>query len=76
LDIIDGDERLKPFYRDLTPEDYPKIRNIVSRLFDWQMWQSPNGSNIDTIISGNKKMVKTWFKDKGLTTGYLLGADE
>ncbi|MDZ4122478.1 MAG: hypothetical protein U1C33_08650, partial [Candidatus Cloacimonadaceae bacterium] len=75
LDITDSDDRLKPFYRDLSPDDFTKIRSIVSRLFNWQLWQSPANSEIDNIISGNKSTVKTWFRAKGLTTGYLLGAE-
>jgi hypothetical protein len=33
-------------------------------------------SDIDRILADNKSEVKKYFRDKGLTTGYLLGATE
>jgi hypothetical protein len=76
LDILDSDEKAKIFYRELPDSDFLKIGNIVSRLYNWQMWASPKDSEIDTIIAGNKKTIKEWFRNKGLTVSYLLGASE
>jgi len=33
-------------------------------------------SEIDNMIAGSKSKVKDWFKNKGLTTGYLFGTPE
>lgn len=74
LEIHDSDEREKPFYRELSAEDFSKIRGIFDRLFNWQLWSSPPDSDIDSMIAGNKSALKTWFNSKGLTTGFLLGA--
>ena len=30
----------------------------------------------DKMISNNKSVLKQWLKDKGLSTGYLMGASE
>jgi hypothetical protein len=76
LDIQDRDEREKPFYREFTESDLSKIANIVKRLFEWSKWNSPVNSDIDRILSDNKQQVKSWFKNQGLTTGYLMGAPE
>ncbi|MDR0603515.1 MAG: HNH endonuclease [Bacteroidales bacterium] len=76
LDILDSDEKAKIFYREISDSDFSKIGNILSRLYNWQMWSSPKETEIDTIIAGNKKTIKEWFRSKGLTVGYLLGASE
>ncbi len=76
LDIIDGDEKEMLFYRDLTPENFEKIRMVVRRLIEWSIWSLPKDSEIDRILSDNKSEVKKYMKSKGLTAGYLLGAPE
>ncbi|MDD5129724.1 MAG: hypothetical protein PHS66_01535 [Candidatus Omnitrophica bacterium] len=76
LDIHDGDEKAKPFYRDLVDSDYSKIKACLARLFNWQMWSAPTDSEIDTAIAGSKGILKSWFKEKGLTTGFIMGAPE
>lgn len=76
LDIIDGDEKAKPFYRELSESDFIKVTNIFKRLLNIQIWKMPKDSEIDTIIASKKSNIKDWLKSKGLTTGYLLGAQE
>ena len=75
LDIHDSDEKAKPFYRDITDAEFAKTKAILERLLHWQMWKSPRNSEIDTVIAGNKSSIKEWFRNKGLTTGFLMGAD-
>jgi hypothetical protein len=75
LEITDGDERLKPFYRDLSDADITKIKKMLERLFNWQLWVSPKDSKIDNSIAGNKSNLKDWFRGKGLTSGFIMGAD-
>jgi len=75
LEIHDSDEKQKPFYRDISDEDFLKIKNILNRLINWQMWISPKDSEVDTAIAGNKSVLKEWFRTKGLTTGFLMGAE-
>lgn len=74
LDIHDSDEKARPFYREISEADFLKIKTILERLLHWQMWGSPKGSEIDTVIAGNKSAIKEWFRQKGLTTGFLMGA--
>lgn len=76
LEIHDPDDRKQIFYRELSDDEKEKIRRIVRRLVDWSMWKSPPSSEIDKILSNNKKEVKNFLKDKGLTTGYLQGSSE
>jgi len=75
LDIHDSDEKAKPFYREISDSEFAKIKAILERLLQWQMWKSPRNSEIDTVIAGSKSSVKEWFRNKGLTTGFLMGAD-
>lgn len=75
LEIHDSDEKQKPFYRDISEEDFLKIKNILNRLINWQIWISPKDSEVDTAIAGNKSILKEWFRTKGLTTGFLMGAE-
>lgn len=75
LDIHDADEKTRPFYRDLGDHEFETIRTIFGRLAGWQMWRAPRNSEIDTAIAGNKSAIKDWFRNKGLTTGFLMGAD-
>ncbi|MBS3909581.1 MAG: HNH endonuclease [Actinobacteria bacterium] len=76
LDLEDADDRAKPFYRELCEADFQKIKKIVERLIGWPLWLSPMNSDIDTQLAGNKRTLKEWFRSKGLTTGYLMGANE
>ncbi len=75
LKIYDQDDKKKPFYREVNDEQFLEIRNIFIRLYNWQLWISPRDSGIDTAIAGNKSDLKEWFRGKGLTTGFLMGAD-
>ncbi len=74
LDLQDAGDRMRPLYRDLIATDSDKIRKIVERLIQWKMWSSPADDDIDRALSDNKSAVKEWFRNKGLTTGYLMGA--
>ena len=74
LEIHDTDEKGKLFYRELSDDDFSKIKSVLERLLNWQLWSSPSGHEIDTNISGKKSNLKEWFRSKGLTTGFLLGA--
>ena len=40
------------------------------------MWGSPVGTEIDRVRMDKHSMVKDWVREKGLTTGYLMGASE
>jgi len=74
LDITDQDEKSQIFYRDISDENFEKIRKIFRRLVSWTVWESAPDSEIDRVLADNKGEVKKYFKDKGLTTGYLMGA--
>ena len=76
LDIIDADEKAMVFYRELSAENFNKIRGIVRRLIEWSIWTTPQESDIDRILADNKKEIKKFMKEKGLTAGYLMGAPE
>jgi hypothetical protein len=76
LEIMDADEKAMLFYREWTEKDFDKIRNVIRRLFNWNIWSSPINSDIDRILSDNKSEIKRFLKDKGLTAGYLMGAPE
>jgi hypothetical protein len=76
LDITDQDEKAQIFYREMKEDSFDKIRRIFRRLINWNVWETPVNSDIDRILADNKSEVKKFFRDKGLTTGYLLGAAE
>lgn len=76
LDVFDADEKAMLFYRELSDDDFIKIRKIVRRLINWSVWKLPENSDIDRILADNKSEIKKFFREKGLTTGYLMGAPE
>jgi hypothetical protein len=76
LDIFDADEKERLFYRKLSDDDFSKLRVITRRLINWSIWNSPANSDIDRILADNKNEIKNFFRQKGLTTGYLMGAPE
>lgn len=76
LDLIDAEERAMPFYRVLSDKQRDDIELIILRLIEWPIWDSPKDSEIDLMISNNATVVKKYLKDKGLTTGFLMGAPE
>jgi hypothetical protein len=76
LEVHDSDDKARIFYRRLPERDVARVKDVVARLINWKRWRGPIGDDIDSVLADNKSRVKTWFKDKGLTTGYLLGAPE
>jgi len=75
LKIYD-DDMTRPFYRELSESEWDDIKMMTSRLLTWPFWSSPANSEIDSQLSTNKTALKAWFKEKGLATGYLMGATE
>lgn len=73
MELYDADDKAKAFYRELSDTDFQKIRVIVERLLNWPLWSSPENSEIDNYLSGNKSALKDWFRSKGLRAEYLLG---
>ena len=76
LEVIDADEKAMLFYRELTKDNFDKIRGIIRRLVEWSVWSSPQGSEIDRVLADNKSEIKKHMKANGLTAGYLLGAPD
>ena len=74
LEIFDAGEKEMLFYRELTLEEFDKIKIIFRRLVEWSLWSSPPSSEIDKVLSNSKNIVKEFMKDKELTVSYLLGA--
>ena len=76
LELTDREDQARPFYRDISPEQWKRIKKMVDRLVDFKIWNSPPDSEVDRVVSEKKSAIKDWLKGKGLTTGYLLGAVE
>jgi len=77
LDLVDAEDRARPFYRELTTDQLNRvIKIIVERLVNWKGWKAPREDPIDRVLADNKSVVKDWLKNHGLTTGYLMGASE
>jgi hypothetical protein len=76
LNLQDADDRESPFYREFDEVEKTLIRDVLARLCNWKFWSAPPNDQIDKVLSYNKGELKQWFKDKGLTTGYLMGAPE
>ena len=76
LSLYDSLQTARPFYRELSEADLREIRLVVSRLFEWKMWSSPEGSDIDQTRMDSDGMVQIWVRQNGLTTGYLMGAPQ
>ncbi len=76
LDLQDAEDRARPFYRDLSPQELDRVRRVVERLVTWKGWRAPANGEIDNILAGSKGVVKDWLRHNGLTTGYLMGASE
>ena len=72
LEIFGGEDRAKPFYRDLSSTEAEKVKAILSKLMTFKIWKSPPDSEIDRVLSNNKSALKDWLKKQGLDIGYLL----
>ena len=68
--------RIRGFQRELTEQQREDINFLVRRLFGWNMWYSPAGTDIDTVRSDIDAQVRQWVRNHGLTAGYLMGAPE
>lgn len=76
LEIFDGDDKAKAFYREFSEAELDKVKFVTARLVDWKMWDSPANSDIDQISLDNDAQIKDWLRENGLTVSYLLGASE
>jgi hypothetical protein len=76
LELTDREDQARPFYRDISSDQWKRIKKMVDRLIDFKIWSSPTDSEVDRVVSDKKSAIKDWLKAKGLTTGYLLGATE
>jgi len=76
LSFYDTDEKAMSMHRSLSEADFEKIRFCINKLYNWSLWSLPENSEVDRILSDNKSAVKNYFRDKGLTAGYLMGAVE
>jgi hypothetical protein len=76
IDLHDSDEKGRPLYRNLTEQEQQRVKSVCERLVNWKRWSSPADDDIDRVLADNKSEVKSWFRSKGLTTGYLMGAAE
>lgn len=76
LNLLDSEDRETPLYRVLNESHKDSLRFVVKRLVQWTMWDAPENSEIDRKLADNKSAVKQFFRDHGLTTGYLMGAPE
>jgi hypothetical protein len=76
LEITDEEDRARPFYCELSDSDWEKIKTMAERLLTWTEWSAPQNSEIDAMLSNKTSVLKNWFKERGLTTGYLMGAPE
>jgi hypothetical protein len=76
LELQDAEDRARPFYRLLSPEQLKQVRNVIERLVNAKVWAAPPNDDIDRVLADNKSVVKDWLKSHGLSTGYLMGAAE
>ena len=75
LDLDDAYDREMPLYRKFTDTQKEKIEKMIKRLIDWNGWQIQSiSSELDRKLSDNVKEITNFFREKGLTTGYLMGA--
>ena len=76
LELHDASDREMPFHRELGQSQRELISWTLRRLVNWQGWQAASSSDIDRHLSDNVSELKRWFKEQGLSTGYLMGATE
>lgn len=76
LELQDAEDRARPLYRVLSPDQWTSIRRVVERLVNSRVWAAPAGDDVDRVLADNKSAVKDWLKTHGLSTGYLMGAAE
>jgi hypothetical protein len=58
LEIYDGDEKIRVFYRPLSSEELGQVRKTVTRLYEWQRWVAPRDDQIDRVLSDKKSSSK------------------
>jgi hypothetical protein len=76
LDLLDSEDRERPFYRRLTPDQLTALRKVIERLVNSKVWSAPANDDIDRVLADNKSQVKDWLKNHGLNAGYLMGAPD
>ena len=58
LEITDGDDLVRPFYRELSEAEWEKIKTMASRLLTWTQWSSPPNSDIDSQLVNEQDHIK------------------
>jgi len=72
LEIFSEEDRVRPFYRDISPVEHDKIKTILAKLGNFKIWKLPTDSEVDRVLFDNKRAGKEWLKKQGLDIGYLL----
>jgi hypothetical protein len=73
LDLVEREDKARPLYRKLSKVQLDQVKTVIARLVGWKFW-SDASDDMDRALKDNKSEVKKWFKERGLTPGYLLGA--
>jgi len=76
LELTDREDQARPLYREISQDQWKRIKRMIDRLVNFKVWSSPPDSEVDRVVSDKKSAIKDWLKSKGLTVGYLLGAPE
>jgi hypothetical protein len=76
LEVLDSEDQELLFYRHISDVSFDGLRKVLRRFAAWKLWDAPVGSEIDGVLATNKNEIKRFFKEHGLTAGYLLGAPE
>lgn len=72
LNIIDDEEKERPFQRKITENQWGGIKKTVDRLFSHSVWVK-NDPNLDKILNSNDlRAAKIELGKKGLNTDYLI----
>jgi len=50
LELNDGEDRERPFYRDSDEEEMERLSRVVKALYAWKRWDSPPNDEIDRIL--------------------------
>jgi hypothetical protein len=74
LQLFDGDDRERLFYRDLDDKQFSVIEKRLDRLFSHKVWEDPD-PELNDLRYDNAERAKEMLRKSGLTPTWILGAE-
>jgi hypothetical protein len=73
LQLYDGADREKVFFRPISDQQWALIEGRIERLFNHKIWDDPNPDIVSQLKVNAVERVRNFLASQGLTVNWILG---